>query len=193
MYALCLFLQDHVAVGKRKKVKRTTPPPTNSTNKRRAQTTSTERCAHRTVHFSSSGDSRSLDTTVHFIAFRRMRLTHSAVCGKRGICRKMEPERKKRRLLEKTDTKKSMLPAEHPSDQKKKRVRFGSSEEMRPRDASPVSIVFGVDRGQVFGAVGSHNYQCYFCCCCCCCFCCVGFSCRKPKEARKQVLFCKYS
>ena len=30
-------------------------------------------------------------------------------------------------------------------------MRFGSSEERRPRDASPVSVVFGVDRCQVFG------------------------------------------
>ena len=30
-------------------------------------------------------------------------------------------------------------------------MRFESSEERRPRDASPVSVVFGVDRCQVFG------------------------------------------
>ena len=37
-------------------------------------TTRTERCAHRTAHFSSSEDSRSLSTAVYFNAFRPMRL-----------------------------------------------------------------------------------------------------------------------
>ena len=35
-------------------------------------------------------------------------------------------------------------------------MRFGSSEERRPRDASPVSVVVGVDRGQVFGVVAAR-------------------------------------
>ena len=36
-------------------------------------------------------------------------------------------------------------------------MQFGSSEERRPRDASPVSVVFGVDRGQVFGVVAART------------------------------------
>ena len=46
------------------------------------KTTSTGRCVHRTAHFSGSEDSRSLYTAVCFSAFRRMRLTHSAVVSK---------------------------------------------------------------------------------------------------------------
>ena len=36
-------------------------------------------------------------------------------------------------------------------------MRFGSCEERRPRDASPVSVVFGVDRGRVFGIVAART------------------------------------
>ena len=36
-------------------------------------------------------------------------------------------------------------------------MRFGSSEERRPRDASPVSVVIGVDRGQVVRVVAART------------------------------------
>ena len=36
-------------------------------------------------------------------------------------------------------------------------MRFGSSEERRPRDASPVSVVFRVDRGLGFGVVAART------------------------------------
>ena len=40
---------------------------------------------------------------------------------------------------------------------KEERVRFGSSEERRPRDASPVSVAFGGDRGQFFCVIAART------------------------------------
>ena len=78
--------------------------------------TSTERCATRTAHFSSSEDSPSLHTAVYFGAFRRMRLNHSAVVSKEHV-EKWSVKRINDASSEKL-TKKSNLPAEHPSGQK---------------------------------------------------------------------------
>ena len=111
-------------------------------------TTSTERCAHCTAHFSSREDSRSLYTAVYISAFRRMRHTHSAV-----VCKAY---RSNDACSEKLTRKRASC-QQSIRRTKKRRVRFGSSEERRPRDASPVSVVFGVDRGQVFGVVAART------------------------------------
>ena len=82
-----------------------------------AQTSGVHNDQHRAVctpHSTlfSSDDSRSLCTAVYFSAFRRIRLTHSAVVRKAYV--------KRCNLNEittppaKTDTKMSKLPAEHP-------------------------------------------------------------------------------
>ena len=67
-----------------------------------------------------------------------------------GICKKctMGTSKKQRRLLRKKDIMKRQLQGEHPSDQTIIE-RFRSSKERRPRDASPVSVAFRADRGQV--------------------------------------------
>ena len=82
-YTFCSFFQNHVVVGTEEKSNQ------NKNNQQHKQaactTTSTERCAHRTAHSSSSEDSRSLYTAVYFSVFRRMRLTHSAVASKANV------------------------------------------------------------------------------------------------------------
>ena len=123
-------------------------------------TTSTERCAFRTAHFRSSEDSPSLYTAVNSSVFRRVRLTHSAVVSKEYVER-LNNKRSKRRLLGKTTKKEqaasraSVGPKKVESDQKKKNAVWIVRGEA-PRDASPVSVIFGVDRGQVFGVVAAR-------------------------------------
>ena len=82
--------------------------------------TSTERRAHRTAHFTAA---RNPAACIYFGAFRRMRLTHSAVVSKAYVKKcTIVTYTKQRRLLGKKDTKKSKLQAEYPLDQTNNRA-----------------------------------------------------------------------
>ena len=121
--------------------------------------TTTERCAPRTAHFSSSEDSPSLYTAVCFSAFRRMRLNHSAVVSKEhrekwSIKRSNDACSEKLTKKEQAASRASVGPKKVESDKTKKSAVWIVRGEA-PRDASPVSVIFGVDRGQVFGVVAA--------------------------------------
>ena len=121
-------------------------------------TTSTERCAPRTAHLSSSEDSPSLYTAVYF-SFHRVRLNRSALVSKEhverwNIKRRNDACSEKLRKKEQTASRASVGPKKVEWDQKKNTVWIIRGEARR--DASPVSVFFGVDRGQVFGVVAAR-------------------------------------
>ena len=128
-------------------------------------TTRTERHAHRTEHFLAA---RNPASCTYFSAFRQMRLTHSAVVSKAyaKLARHMKKNYHGETARENWHKKEQT--ARRASIRRIRRECFGSSEERRPRDASPVSVVFGVDRG-VGVAVHTTMYVATSTACCCCC------------------------
>ena len=72
----------------------------------------------------------------------------------------MEPKRRNDACLEKMTKKQEQAASRESVGPKKERLRFGSSEERRPGDASPVSVVFRVDRVQVLGVVAARTTTC---------------------------------
>ena len=89
-----------------------------------------------------------------------MRLTHSAVVSK-GYVERWNMGRSNDACSEKLTRKEqaasraSVGSTKVESDEKKKSVVWIVRGEA-PRDASPVSVIFGVDRGQVFGVVAAR-------------------------------------
>ena len=113
-----------------------------------------------TAHFSSSEDSPSVYTAMYFSAFRRMRLNHSAVVSREhvelwNIKRSNDACSEKLTKKEQAASRVSVGPKKVESDQKKKNAVWIVRGEA-PRDASPVSVIFGVDRAQVFDVVGAR-------------------------------------
>ena len=106
----------------------------------------TDRRANRTAHFTAA---RKSAACIYFSAFRQMRLAHSAVVNKAYVKNvHMEPKRSNDASSEKwTQKRENCKQSMHRTNQV--RERFRSFQERRPRDESPVSVVFGVDRGQV--------------------------------------------
>ena len=140
-----IILQNHVAVGKRRNIKTT----------KKEQPTAQTGGVHNDQHRAVCTPHSTLCIAVYFIVFRRMRLTHSAVVNKAYVKRwnlneVTTPARNNWHKQEQAASRSSVEP-------KIERVRFGSCEERRPRDASPVSVVFGVDRGRVFGIVAART------------------------------------
>ena len=108
-------------------------------------TTGTEERAHGTAPFTAA---RKPAACIYFSAFRRMQLTHSAVVSKAYVKKCREPifinesttPGRKKKTQKRPNCKQSIRRT------KQIRERFRSSRERRPRDASPVSVVY---RGQV--------------------------------------------
>ena len=142
-YALLFFARKHIVhVGK--------CTVTATKAHRRAQagwtSTTTRRRAHRTALFTAA---RNPAACIYFSAFRRMRLTHSTVVSKEYAKQCWEGKRRNDACSLKNTPKKANW-KESIRRNKQIRGRFRSSKERRPRDASALSVLFGVDRGQVF-------------------------------------------
>ena len=107
--------------------------------------TSTERRAHRTAHFTAA---RKPTACIFFSAFRRMRLTHSAVVSKAYVKTDREAKRSNNASSVKNTQERAIYKK---SIRRTKRTgqRYRSSKERCPRDGSPLSVIVGVDRGHV--------------------------------------------
>ena len=116
------------------------------TTQSRYTTTSTEGRVHRAAHFTAAGKPAAC---IYFYAFRRMQLTHSTVVSKEYAKQCREGKRRNDACSLKNTPKKANW-KESIRRNKQIRGRFRSSKERRPRDASALSVLFGVDRGQVF-------------------------------------------
>ena len=131
---------------------------------------SAQRPAQRSFHAAQQTLQRGIPQPA---VFQRLRsdAVYSRRCGKQGIKKKYHGNLNEATtpLLGKIYTEKGTLQAKHPSGQPNKRERFRSSKGRRPRDALPVLVVLGVDRGQ---ELESRFVQLPFvatstaCCCC---------------------------
>ena len=156
-YAIVRFLQKDVAAGKRQVTR---------AKKNNEQKGGVHKDQHRgacTPHsmLCRSEDSHSLHTPV----FQRLP-SDAAYSAALWLARhgKTSNLSEATMPLKNRYEKRSKLRAEHPI---KKRRALRSSEERYPRHASPVSVVFAVDRVRCC-CRDSHDYRCYYYCCCCC-------------------------